>query len=1215
MATAKELSYIKVTPEEIRELVRWAMPTGGSKDIIRPPQLRSDVNFLKHKNEKRNILLDLITNDPHIKLLNEKDEFYLMMVTPDQQEAYLALTAYRTLPTVAEVKEDGFAFTKGQVLADLQDLHLMLDRLPVSYNERLQIHKAMAIVGDSVRRGTIDANALISLDTNEQAYSYNYIRSLIAHGKSIGVFASSQRILRTPPKQPKPPRQPTDEEIAEAKLQKQKQALAPFEEQLQAFDDKRKEEEAETEAETEQNKLALDQQIEAAEKQLVETARTRAQERGISPDDIPDSLAKNTQKDQKPSSLDQTSRQLSIKVLSKKRISNGKVFRGEFKIRDKKENKPWKFRLIQPPGKEFLKINRITGRIYSDPITAPGVYGVALVVENGKGDKARTHFSYTVKPPLNASLQDQTPEEQELSRSRKATQVQPQTQGQSQAQVLDQASSQTQDQSKSQTQDRTQTVHEKILKREREIVDAIASGRPQDLLRLSSLPMGPNYTRELIKLGKDKLKIAAVKFVDEKKYSMLRSKLARKLKFVQRVNTLKRKKKKDEKMIKFLALEGIKATVKAVVEVTKKGVEITKKAVGTVKRVPIVKQGIRSLVNSKTANWTKVKVNAFMSTRTGSKLAEVYDSAKLVDIKSGLIRFRDWAGDTRVIRVLRGGKNIAINTVKFGGKALRTTRQVAKVGGHITKALPSGVFIGLATASLVGFSPIAFAAGATVGVTLQSIKNFLGAKDLNKLRPLRRIQRIHGYGQFMDESGTLTSKNMRHLGNLLKKNFGRNNIYSPFAKSVKSLSAGAQLGSLLALIAPFVGVSPILALGAGVAVGGGIRLLLDTQVGQAKFNALMSQTPGWVGKLARLPTTAFLNQVMSTLWLGGELKKLKEKYNGNINAYLQGEFVTGVGGLNAANLFFAGLGAYGYIQTSLSLTKGLVGTNIANLFSGLSKGQSLLGGATTIGATVVGSIAGFALANALGVGVGMGAMIGAAIGATVGTLAGSAISVAIAPSGVGLALVPVIVGGATAIFQTIGQAIGSFFDNTLERITGGLYSFVGGITSMIRLFQLFTTNFNAENIILLSLTLISLLSLATKASEESGANKCIENDTECSGGGASSSQFYELNLENYSVKLISNKENDGEWTYKEIRNIVSALDSLEISLKNEINNKPTFIMISERATYVEDDFAIISFPLETILNPELLIIEFNDVVNKIANDNDINAAQMLIQSD
>ena len=237
-----------------------------------------------------------------------------------------------------------------------------------------------------------------------------------------------------------------------------------------------------------------------------------------------------------------------------------------------------------------------------------------------------------------------------------------------------------------------------------------------------------------------------------------------------------------------------------------------------------------------------------------------------------------------------------------------------------------------------------------------------------------------------------------------------------------------------------------------------------------------------------------------------------------------------------------------------------------------------------------GSILGFAAGALLGLGVGPGALIAAGVGSVIGASIGVAVGGALAAGITGLTEGAPIIGQIltpityfvtttvfTAVFQTIGQFIGSLFDRGMDAATNGLYSgamaMVNAAGAILNLANLAVEGINVNNVIPMMMSLMAIANLVVRSGERSGQNTPSRQQDQGSQSAASGQIIQKLELANYHVDLVGS---NGQWTQKNVRNLIQALDDLKQPIADHYNGKQIYIAMNIEHNYQYNNLVILS---------------------------------------
>lgn len=686
---------------------------------------------------------------------------------------------------------------------------------------------------------------------------------------------------------------------------------------------------------------------------------------------------------------------------------------------------------------------------------------------------------------------------------------------------------------------------------------------------------------------------------------------------------LKKKKQQSSGLASFAGYI-IKRIVGQAIEYVETGIEYTKD-VGrgirnTVRNAPLIRQSVDYLANTNTARYVSQK----------------YTGAKQV-VGNGV----RWSGG-KLVRVYDTGKG-AVKVVATGaGRIAKAGIGTARVLGTVAKSTPYGALTAAAGALIVGTSspiliPVA-ATGFALGTGITAANDLLGARNLSQIKAIRNIQIKHGWGQLFNQQGGMFAEAAKTKQGRYITFTGRKGLYSRLGGGLRIANSALSMGSVFAIGGTLLGVNPIAAALVGATVGGGGRFVIDKVRGGA-IRALMetNKLPGWAKALAKLPTAVLVDQTMSNIWVGDQIKKFKYKYGSNFGEFVKNEY----GGIfklgnDPMGAFIAGtnyLGAAGYIFATANTSKFLIAPITAKITSNLLIRRFGVDGLIrafrgpnftnpiAIGAAI-GTVLGIAIASAFGVPLGTGALIGATIGSGIGwaasgVLIGTTGIIGAITGGAGWAATPAVIAltaTITTVTTAIGTWIGSIFDRQVSKLTNISLQALNSLTSLFALLGLLRTGFNMDQLIPLTFSIITISGALHKGGVLFSNNECLPQNEECTGinplaqEGTNQNQPYELDLAHYGVTLIS--QDNTAWNHENVSNILTVLAELGPNFFNDLGyEKGIYIAVGENGSYYDESFALIGLDPSLFNNSKNLEATLKTNFKEIAAQRNVEIAQ------
>lgn len=739
-----------------------------------------------------------------------------------------------------------------------------------------------------------------------------------------------------------------------------------------------------------------------------------------------------------------------------------------------------------------------------------------------------------------------------------------------------------------------------LKQRQQAALQALASGNPLGLLKMESLEKDLSLTNEAKqylkgKWGKFKTGVnnwAKVKAgnallsMDKKFFKPLDDNLSQNQTYVEiKIFTRKSKDKKQQGQLGgFLLGELFKGAIKAVVKTAQVTIKTAGNAVKIAGKIPGVRSVVNAIANSKTGQWIKTN---FAGIANENGLAD--DTAN--QMHAGLNRFGD-----KLVRVYQDGKNLITPHMTGLSKIGLGVGRYVRLAGNMFSALPHALVSGAAATILsggnigVGVATGGFALfskGFTNMLANPSLMShifstsgnagvFAGfSKWFNRGGNLARYAQLHyGSGAFYNPDGSL---NLSPTASQAKLQAQVGNIYgNSLVRGVRALNNGMFLGSILVPLAPLLGINPLAAYAVGLGIGSAGTFAYESIVGSKIASVMINKSSAvWLKFITRIPFMQIVNSYVSNTWMASQMNILIKKYGFRFNEYFKEEW--GINSNNPAALMMALpnlLGLGGYAMTSLGLAKSIIARPILQL---VTAGQAVkTANPVIMVSSVIGSIAGFALGAYLGLGVGPMAILGATIGSIVGTIAGLGISAVagLLSGGWGLLGAGLITATSTGIFQLFGQWLGSKFDKGINNFMGGALNFIQGATAFFQFINLINSPLNAQALVMLVFSLITLSSLGNKGLTESGANKCIKQSEVCSSEDSSfiNNKYHEYSLDHYGVTLIAT---DQQWNYQTMNIIINTLDKVDPAIWDNLPDKKIYLALGQNGVFEEQEFILI----------------------------------------
>ncbi len=627
----------------------------------------------------------------------------------------------------------------------------------------------------------------------------------------------------------------------------------------------------------------------------------------------------------------------------------------------------------------------------------------------------------------------------------------------------------------------------------------------------------------------------------------------------------------------------------------------------------------KALVNSETYKNVAATVSDFRENNAAYKFVSTAVSKVIPDqlAEAGRTLYR--VGEevaTPVVRVATASGKLAY---RVAVPVAKTALEAYKLGGAAASSFPKAALVGLAL-------------GATSGNLAVGLTSF-GVSQVASTYSRYRMSK------FLNPDGTPIS--LTKLDDKLKTFVTENkvaNVFTGRQMAFRAIDTGMTVAGIGAVLATALGVNPLLGAAIGFGAGSIGRYFIDRTIGRSIASAISAEAEGTLAAskgfswLAHVPAMAIINRGFANQWLLGQIDTLKNKYNWNVGKFLQENysFAQGINLMSMINVGGNYLGAISYFQatnalvqsfpklaapinqftkntiTALGLEKG-VGASAMEASSSLAKlgrfgfetlkagGRALVSSVTNFANPVsvgafTGSILGFAAGALLSLGVGPGALIAAGIGSVVGASIGVAVGGALAGGVTALTEGIPILGQLatpityfvsttifTAVFQTIGQAIGSLFDRGMDTLTNGLYggamAMVNAAGAILNLANLATEGITVDNVIPMMMSLMAIANLIVRSGERSGQNTPSRQQDQGSQSAASSQIIQKLELANYHVDLVGT---DGQWTQKNVRNLIQALDDLKQPIADHYNGKQIYIAMNIEHNYQYNNLVILS---------------------------------------
>jgi len=522
---------------------------------------------------------------------------------------------------------------------------------------------------------------------------------------------------------------------------------------------------------------------------------------------------------------------------------------------------------------------------------------------------------------------------------------------------------------------------------------------------------------------------------------------------------------------------------------------------------------------------------------------------------------------------------------KFGQTVEKISTTVGKVAdvvddfrgsvGQIGKGLGKGALIGAVAAVAFGGSPVV---GIVLGTTssIAAIGSNLLEGRLFKNKALRRLQgRLNIDPRFL-ENGVLDYDKMlrisdRHGLGGIKVFFQKPGQFFSIANSAFGWgSAGSAIGGLVGLL---VGGPGAMALGASLGMGAGAA----AGVGWNRFifNAKIAQTSKLIRAIKFIPSFDIMGRIQTNLWFGSQLDIIIKKYKGDVGRYLSDNFLG-----NSQRTVFENMLNLSTNWLNLGMGIYSIGTTAGTraLFTGMA---TLLGktlqlsakfirgfNAASIAGSVVGTAITYAVLSALGLSIGPAAMIGMTVGGLIGTTIGVAVSFVATP----------VIGFLTsflanAILIPIGGWIGALIDKATGKLVNYTSIIFNTFSAIMNLLALIKGKFDADNLIMVIISLLGLFQAFDKMGTFETAYQCV-NAASCPNVNANPGYGMtpELNfLENYNLGIINNKD------LSEIQreNLYAYLDEYSDEITQKFPDKKVYLNLLDDTSFETTDMVIL----------------------------------------